>query len=57
MNYFQKWDALKSVKYIPAAPVNHARAVRSSGGANALHVFPLNINRLCVLTSRQGAFS
>jgi hypothetical protein len=37
----EKWDAQKSVKYIPAAHINHSRAFCSRGGASALLHFSL----------------
>jgi len=37
----EKWDALKSVKYISAVHINHDRAFRSRGGASALLYFLL----------------
>jgi hypothetical protein len=60
-HFFPKWDALKSVKYVSAAHINHDRRFRQggvrSGGTNPACVFPININCLPTLTSQQGAFS
>ncbi len=52
-----RMDAEKSVKYIPATHINEPRAVRSRGGARILYNFPMYINEVTPLTSRQGAFS
>jgi hypothetical protein len=57
MYFSQEWDALKSVKYILAARINHAPALRSRGGARAHQNFPFFISKLAPLTSWQGAFS
>ena len=51
MYFCQKWDAQKSVKYVSAEQINHARAVHSRGGALILRNFLRYINVLIQLTS------
>jgi len=55
--FWREWDALKSVKYIPAAHINHDRAFCSRASASPSYTFHFCINDLPMLTSRQGAFS
>jgi hypothetical protein len=47
----EKTDSQKSVKYIPAAPINHARAFRSrgarAGGAISSYFFLLISTAYC----------
>jgi len=57
MIYFHKWDALKSVKYVSAARINHARALSSRANARPSVSFLIYINSLTLLTSQQGALS
>ncbi len=49
--FWTKVGAKKSVKYIWAAPVNHALAFYSRAGASALQYFPIEINGLSPLIS------
>jgi hypothetical protein len=52
--FFLYWDALKSVKYIPASPVNQGRDCQGcgerSGDVVHLEIFCININSLLALT-------
>jgi hypothetical protein len=40
-HFCEIWDALKSVKYVSAAHINHSRAFPSRGGASAVLNFSL----------------
>ena len=57
MYLFPKWDALKSVKYIRAAPVNHARALRSRAGASASLRFIVQYQELSAINSAERRIS
>ncbi len=57
LNYFPKWDAQKSVKYVLAARINHDSATRGHADTNSSLYISFKNNSLILLIAQQDAFS